>query len=127
MPTTPFATAADVAARWRTLTSAEASVANILTTDASSMVRERWSDVDARIAAGTLSADSVKRVVAYMVKRAMINADAEGLESRAQTAGPFSVSDKFSNPLSSLFFTAADILVFDPSGSSRKAYVGWLA
>lgn len=123
----PFAVSTDVAERWRTLTEDEAAVADRLAADASDMVRERWADVDARIAAGSLSLDSVRRVVAYMVKRAMINANAEGLESRAQTAGPFSVNDKFANPTGALYFTAADVLVFEPEGSTVVAATRWLA
>lgn len=123
----PFATYADVESRWRTLTSAEQGIADQLAIDASEMIRERWTDIDDRIATETIAATSVARVVAGMVKRAMINADAEGLESRAQAAGPFSVNDKYANPLSNLFFTSADILVFEPDGYSRKSLVGWLA
>lgn len=127
MPATPFATAADAAARWRTLTSAETTIANTLAGDASDMIRTRWPDVDARIASGALSADSVKRVVAYMVKRAMIVGDAEGLESRSQTSGPFGVSDKFVNPNANLYFTADDLRLFEPQEYAKRAVVGWLA
>ena len=124
---TPFATYVDVQARWRTLSTAEQAVANQLAADASDMVRERWPDVDSRVANGSLAAASVTRVVAGMVKRAMINADSEGLESRSQTAGPFGVSDKYANPLSTLFFTSADVLLFEPAGVRPRSRVGWLA
>lgn len=127
MPATPFATAADVAARWRTLTSAETTVATTLAADASDMIRTRWADVDARIASGAMSSDSVRRVVANMVKRAMIAGDAEGLESRTQTAGPFGVSDKFANPTANLYFTADDLRLFEPQEYAKRARVGWLA
>lgn len=127
MAETPFAASDDVAARWRTLSTDEAAVANVLAGDASEMIRERWTDTDARIASGDLLIESVTRVVAGMVKRAMINADAEGLESRSVTAGPFAQSDKFANPLSSLFFTASDILVFEPEDTRRTVYQAWLA
>lgn len=123
----PFATYADVEARWRTLSDAERAAADVLAADASGMIRDRWSDVDARIANGALSSESVTRVVAFMVKRAMINADSEGLESRSQTAGPFSVSDKYANPTGNLFFSAADLLVFEPEGYAPTARMGWLA
>lgn len=105
----PFADASDVAARWRTLTTDESMLADQLAADASDMVRDRWPEVDDRIAAGTLSADSVLRVVAYMVKRAMNVGDLEGLESRQQTAGPFSVNDKSANPNANLYFTREDV------------------
>ena len=127
MASTPFATSADVEARWRTLSEEDRDRADVLTYDASAMIRERWGDVDARIASGDISNESVIRVVASMVRRAMIAGDAEGLESRAQAAGIFSVNDKFANPMGNLYFTAADILVFEPEGSRSAVYQGWLA
>lgn len=126
MDDTPFATATDVADRWRTLTSTEALIADTLAFDASDMIRSRWPDVDARIAAGTLSAASLTRVVASMVKRAMIVGDSEGLESRAQTAGPFSVSDKFTNPNANLYFTAEDVRLLG-GRAARRAFAVDLA
>lgn len=121
MPKAPFATADDVEARWRTLSSAEITTADVLSTDASDMIRTRWSDVDDRIASGSLSADSLTRVVANMVKRAMIVGDREGLESRSQGAGPFSVSDKFANPNANLYFTAEDLRLLD-GRQGRRAF-----
>jgi len=117
----PFATAVDVAARWRPLDSAESAVADLLCADASDMIRSRWPDVDSRIAAGTLSALSLTRVVAGMVKRAMIVGDSEGLESRQQTAGPFSVSDKFSNPNGNLYFNSEDLRLLE-GRTARRAF-----
>lgn len=123
----PFATFEDVQARWRTLSSDEETVANTLAADASDMIRTRWADVDARITSGALDADSVKRVVANMVKRAMIVGDSVGLESRSQTAGPFGVSDKYANPNANLYFTADDLRLFEPQEYAKRAVVGWLA
>lgn len=123
----PFATYADVEARWRTLTPAERAVATTLLGDASDMVRTRWTDVDAWITAGSLDADSVKRVVATMVKRAMLVGDNEGLESRSEGAGPFSYSDKFANPNANLYFTADDLRLFEPEEYAKSSAVRWLA
>jgi hypothetical protein len=123
----PFATHIDVEARWRTLTATEQAVADKLAIDASDMIRERWTDVDARIASESIAATSVTRVVAGMVKRAMDRPTPEGYETFTQGAGPFSVGGKLANPLGNLFFTAADLLVFEPDGYTRKAFVGWLA
>lgn len=117
----PFATAEDVAARWRTLTSEEVVTANVLAEDASDMIRSRWTDVDARLASGALRPASLRRIVANMVKRAMIVGASEGLESRAQTSGPFSLSDKFTNPNANLYFTAEDIRLLD-GGRARRAF-----
>lgn len=125
MAGTPFAVAQDVADRWRPLSATEEATADILAADASQMIRDRWPDVDDRIAAGTLDPATLIRVVAGMVKRAMISRDSEGLDSRAQTAGPFSVNDKFSNPMGNLYFSGDDLRVFD--GYTSQARVGWLA
>lgn len=119
MVDTPFAFWGDVEARWRTLTTAERVVADTLAQDASDMIRDRWSDVDARIAAGSLRASSLTRIVAGMVKRALNVGDAEGLESRSQAAGPFQVSDKFTNPNANLFLQAADVRVLDGKPGGR--------
>lgn len=123
----PFATHTDVEARWRPLSAAEDAVADLLAQDASDMIRERWADIDQRITSGAIAADTLTRIVAQMVKRAMINGDSEGLESRAQTAGPFSVSDKFSNPNGNLYLSAADITLLDGLGWTSRSRVGWLA
>lgn len=127
MPNAPFATSEDVAVRWRTLSDAEVTLANMLSMDASAMIRERWSDVDFRIASGDLLIASVTRVVASMVKRSMVAGDAAGIESRAQAAGPFSVNDKFSNPMGNLYFTSAEVLLFEPESGRRTVYQAWLA
>lgn len=122
-----FATWQDVQERWRPLTSAEQGVATALLGDVSDMIRARFPDVDARIANGSLTAATVKRIAASAVKRAMINSGSEGLESRAQTAGPFSVSDKFANPAGNLYLTSDDIRLLGGEYSAASARVGWLA
>jgi len=120
-----FATPADVEARWRPLTPAETNVAETLLDDASSMVRGRWPDVDSRIAAGDLTGSTLIRVVANMVKRAMIVAGSEGVESQTRNAGPFGVTQKFTNPNGNLFFTAEDVRALEANGT-RSSLVGWL-
>lgn len=123
----PFATHTDVEARWRPLSTAEDAIADQLCIDVSNMIRERWGDVDSRIATGSLLPETLTRITALAVKRAMVSADTEGLESRAQTAGPFSLSDKFSNPNANLYFTAADIELLDGYGFTARSRVAWLA
>lgn len=122
-----FAVWQDVQARWRLLTSVEQGVATTLLGDVSDLIRSRFPDVDARIANGSLTTASVKRIAAAAVKRAMISSDAEGLESRAQAAGPFSVSDKFANPNGNLYLTADDVRLLGGDYSAATARVGWLA
>lgn len=118
----PFADSSDLQARWRTLTSEEVDRADVLLADASNMIRDRWPDVDARIAAGSLLADSLKRVVCNMVKVAMLSVDTEGLESIAVNTGPFGESRKFANPNGSLYFTAEMIRLLDGYGKKRRAF-----
>lgn len=123
----PYADAADVAARWRTLTPAETTVSTTLIDDASSMVRSRWADVDARVAAGTLAAEDVRRVVAGMVKRAMVAGQVDGVESQSQTAGPFGVTQKFANPQGNLYFTSEDVRLFNGTPKRRAFAVDMAA
>ena len=76
-----LATIADVEARWRTLSADEAATAATLITDASGMVRVRVPTIDDRLAAGTLSAETVAGVVARMVLRVMRNPEGKVSES----------------------------------------------
>lgn len=124
---TVYATTDDVAARWRPLTDAEEIVAQTLLGDASAMIRQRWPDVDARLADETLAMEDVTRVVASMVKRAMLNAGSEGVEQQSQTAGPFAINNKFANPTGALYITAEEALLFEPERRHPSARMGWLA
>lgn len=121
MMETAFATPDDVVARWRPLSEAEMSVVDTLLDDASNMIRDRWPDVDERIAAETLREASVTRAVSGMVKRALLNSGAEGVASQAQGAGPFSVNTTYSNPNGNLFFSAEDVRLFD-GRAVRRAF-----
>lgn len=106
-----FATATDVESRWRPLSSGERVIATTLLGDASAILRAECSDVDARLSAipPTLDADIPKMIVCAMVKRAMIaGADVEGVTAHQQTAGPFSQSLTYSNPMGNLYLTKAE-------------------
>jgi hypothetical protein len=108
----PFATADDVAARWRPLSSDEQDRADLLASDASALIRARYADVDARVASGDLDGQTVTIVVAGMVRRAMIGAAAgDGVTQSSETVGPFSHSQSYANPMGNLFLTAADDLL----------------
>lgn len=105
----PFATADDVAARWRPLSSDEQDRADLLASDASALIRARYADVDARVASGDLDGQAVTIVVAGMVRRAMIGAAAgDGVTQSSETVGPFSHSQSYANPMGNLFLTATD-------------------
>lgn len=117
----PFATSADVAARWRALTPEETAVADQLAIDASDIIRTRWPNVDARIADGSLTAASVTRVVAAMVKRAMNQPVPEGFESFSQGVGPFNAGGKVVNPNGNLYLSAEEVRLFE-GPRTRRAF-----
>lgn len=122
-----LATAQDVADRWRPLTTDEITLVNILLIDASDIVRVRFPDVDARILSGSLAVTTVVRVVAGMVRRAMMNRDTEGITQGSETVGPFAHSQTYANPNGNLYLTADDIRSFEPEGFSPRVRMGWLA
>lgn len=122
----PFADASDVEVRWRPLSPTEMDTAEQLAADASDMIRDRWPDVDERIAAGTLRESSVVRVVAGMVKRAMLNPGSEGVASQSQATGPFSVTNQYANPMANLYLNAEDVRLFD-GRTGRRAFAVDLA
>lgn len=68
-----FAAPSDIEAGWRPLTDAEAAIAPAQLAYASAIIRDEFPDIDARIAAGTLSAELVKFVARDMVKRTLMN------------------------------------------------------
>lgn len=118
----PFATHEHLEARWPSFPYQQQDYADQLLIDASNMIRDRWPDVDTRIAAGTLLAESLERVVCNMVKTAMLNPESEGLESQGITTGPFGIDRKFSNPTGSLYFTAEMIRLLDGYGKKKRAF-----
>lgn len=116
----PFATADDVAARWRPLTSAEETVAATLVADASALIRARFPGIDAQVANGGLDPQILTIVVSGMVKRALV-APADGVSQESEGIGPYSHSQSFANPMRNVFLSAADltlILGYQPSGMS---------
>lgn len=116
-----YATAQDVADRWRPLTSDETTVAGVLAADASALIRARFPGIDAQVESGGMDADILRMVVAGMVKRALIS-PAEGVSQQSESAGPYSHSQTFANPMRNVFLTEADlvlILGYIPSGGSH--------
>lgn len=101
----PFATAVDVAERWRDLSSDEVARADVLASDASYRIRRRFPAVDARIQVGTLDRMEVAAIVAAMVKRAMIAGTEGPVESQQDVAGPFQRNVRYANPMGEMYLT----------------------
>lgn len=116
----PFATYQDVEAVWRTLTPDEQARATKLIEYASRKIRREIPDIDARLTSGALDPLDVEMVVVAMVKRAMMNSALDGVETQQQTAGPFALTVKPSNPNGSLYLTAGELA----SLRTRSASVG---
>lgn len=116
-----YAEVRDIEARWRTLTTEERATAAVLADDATDIIRGRYSDIDARRVAGSITDVTLTRIVAGMVKRAMLNAESGGLESLAEAAGTVNRTVKFVNPNGNLYLSAEDIKAIE-ARPGRKAF-----
>lgn len=121
----PFATHTDLANTWRPLDPEEQTRADALLARASRKIRNRWPDVDARIALAAeepryLDPESVKDVVLEMVQTAM-SVVMPGVTQQSTTTGPFSSSQTFANPAGRLYFTSEMVAVFE-GFRRRKAF-----
>ena len=114
-----FAVVEDLEGRWRPLTPAERARAGVLLGAASRRVRRQFPETDARVASGDLDPLEVVDVVAGMVKRVLMGGDTESLTQQSQTAGPFSLSQSFGNPMGDLYFTANDVATLSEGGARR--------
>lgn len=106
MSTDPWATPADLAARWRPLAPGEAERARVLIEDAQSLIQDecpRWA---------VASAATRRRIVCAVVKRAMAGPLADegltGVTATTETTGPFSQQVTFSNPSGDMYLTRAE-------------------
>lgn len=109
----PFASSGDLESRWRTLSASEKTLAGVLLGDASQMVLDECPDAnlvpDGDSDAEAARSASLKRIVCGMVKRAMIASEAgPGVATQQETAGPFSGSVTFANPMGDLYLTKAE-------------------
>ena len=101
-----FAAASDLEARWRTLSPAEQTRADVLLGDASALIRDAAPGIDARIAAETMDAVVPKAIACAMVKRVMQGpTELEGVSQTTQGAGPFSQGVTFANPGGNLYLS----------------------
>jgi hypothetical protein len=113
----PFATTDDVAAIWRPLSDAEETTATVLVEVASTIVRERFPNIDARLAAGTLSPTLARQVVAGMVRRYL---EVRGPDIPIEEqAGPF--RERWSPPqAAALTLTRDDVALLTPPTRRRR-------
>ena len=103
---TPWATHQDLEQRWRGLTAVEQARATVLIEDAQSLIKDECAQWE------QASAETLRRVVCAIVKRAM-NAplgddDLAGASSTSMSAGPFTQQVSFSNPSGDLYLTKAE-------------------
>lgn len=113
----PFATAADLEVRWRTLNAPETARANVLLGSASRLIRSRVPDVDSRITAETLDPELLTDIACDIVKRAMISATP--VESESASLGGQTVQRKYSNPMGNLYLTKDEISRLCPPATGR--------
>jgi hypothetical protein len=116
----PFATPADIAAIWRPLTAAEETTAEVLVDVASTIVRERFPTIDARLAAGALSPLLARQVVAGMVRRYL---EVRGPDIPIEEqAGPF--RERWSPPqAAALALTRDDAALLTPPARRRRSSI----
>jgi hypothetical protein len=109
-----FATKAELAAYWRTLTSDEQKRADVMLPLASNRLRlvgeDLGIDLDAKAEASPAFASTIQWVVMEAVKRALSTpTDQPPVESWQQTAGPYSENYKYSNPSGDLWFKKSEL------------------
>ncbi len=109
----PYATVGEYEEIYGPLSSVREAICNHLLKRASQMIRDRFRDVDARIAAGTLPASSVGTAVLNMTARVMRNPN--GL--RSESIGPFARGYDTEVASGLLQFTDAEAGLLLPTGT----------
>lgn len=114
----PYAVIGDIAEYLGTLTAAQENLAASLLRRASDLVRDRFRDLDTRIAGGQLTANTAAQAVTNMVLRVMNNP--RGL--RSETTGPFTRTWFDSGAAGSqLTVTAAEDALLSRGTPAKKA------
>lgn len=116
-----FAVHADVAARWRPLTTAEQERAGVRLGDASSLLRTLVPGIDQRIADDPALARVAMAAVVDAVVRFLQNPD--GAKQLQETIGPRSYGMTFDGRPSGIFFTEAELAALRP-GAGAVTYRG---
>lgn len=101
-PIVPFATVADLEARWKPLTPGEQATALVLLEDASQLI------IDTCPRASEASENTLKRVACAVVKRGMSSPAILGAESVQQGAGGYQATVNFANPSGDLYLSKSE-------------------
>jgi len=120
----PFATLEELKEHWRGLPEVDEDEAQQKLKEASLKVRNRFRDLDARIASGDLDRDMVVLVVCRMVKRAM-DLPEDVPENAGQIsfgAGSFQQSMSFRNTDGAIFLGREDIRDLAPQDSEGEFF-----
>lgn len=123
---TTYATTAQVAAKWRTLSSAEEAAAQAHLDEGSALLRRMVSGLDDAIADETVDAVLVRMVLTNAVLRVMRNPSG----ATSQTVGPESATFSGLNARPEVTFTEAELALITPAGevlSSGGSVIGSLA
>ena len=121
----PFATATDLAAVWRPLSTAEQTRANVLLTIASAIIREACPEVDDRLTADppTLDAAIPKWVACQMARRVMSSGvNTPDISQQSQAIGSVSASFTLANPSGDLYLTRSELRMLG-CGQQRAATI----
>jgi len=108
MVQTAYATADDLAYRWRPLSPFEQTRAEVLLDDAANMLRGLVPGLDARIESGALSVGAAVAVSCAMVRRVMAAEDAP-VTQQTDVWGPFSHSQSFGSPSGDMYATRQEL------------------
>lgn len=102
-PSPPFAVADDLANRWHAFQESEIPHIDAVLADASDLIVTqcpRWRET---------SEATLKRITCAVAKRALLNEDTGGVTQSTQTAGSFSESVSYANPVGDLYLTKAEL------------------
>lgn len=121
-PLTPYAAVTDLQARWLNMPTdtATQNVATTLLGDAAYWLRQWFPTETGLMDSGQADATGAKLVTCAMVKRALLNADNEGVRQAADGMGGMTESRVFSNPDGNLYITTNEMTLIQ-GGARMKA------
>lgn len=104
-----FASAEDLAARWRDLSPEEAKRAVVLLGDATAMLHGEFAKAGLTVdLKDEVQATNLKSVCCAMVKRAMDSSEDGAYKQASMTAGPYTQSWTPANPNGDMYITATE-------------------